>query len=331
MKKLIVFVCLLAALLAGCGNKKGMEKIVWGDIVLSDILPEPPSSRGEVHKNTDSELWLDISGVTENQYNTYIDDCKEKGFTIDSEKDSFSYEAFNEDGYKLKLTCYGDEEFSIEIESPMEMGQLKWPKSDIASLLPIPKSTIGVTKWEAEYGFVIYVGNTPINDFNEYADECAEKGFTVDYRRGDKYYYADNADGYQVSLNYTGNNIMFIRIDEPDEAEETPSATETVVPEITTAPTEKPIQPTTGIRPEFKEAMDSYEAFFDEYIDFMKQYTSSNDPLGMLEDYTDYMTQYADTMSAMDEIDDSELTSEELAYYLEVTARVNQKLLGATS
>lgn len=85
------------------------------------------------------------------------------------------------------------------------------------------------------------------------------------------------------------------------------------------------------IRPEFKEAMDSYEAFFDEYFDFMKQYASSDDPLGMLVDYTNYMTQYADNMSAMDEIDDSELTSEELAYYLEVTARVNQKLLGATS
>ena len=38
-------------------------------------------------------------------------------------------------------------------------------------------------------------------------------------------------------------------------------------------------QEASGIRPEFKEAMDSYEEFFDEYIDFMDTYSKSDNPV----------------------------------------------------
>ena len=82
-----------------------------------------------------------------------------------------------------------------------------------------------------------------------------------------------------------------------------------------------------GIRPEFKESMDSYEAFFDEYIAFMEKYTSSNDPLGMLANYTEYLSKYTEAMTTFDKINDGTLSSEELVYYLEVQNRIMQKLL----
>lgn len=37
--------------------------------------------------------------------------------------------------------------------------------------------------------------------------------------KGDNYYYADNADGWHISLRYEGNNVMSIDIDAPDEEE----------------------------------------------------------------------------------------------------------------
>lgn len=82
-----------------------------------------------------------------------------------------------------------------------------------------------------------------------------------------------------------------------------------------------------GIRPEFKEAMDSYEAFFDEYIEFMETYESSNNSMEMLLDYTKYMAQYAETMEKLDEIGEEEMSDEELAYYTETMLRINEKLL----
>ncbi len=85
-----------------------------------------------------------------------------------------------------------------------------------------------------------------------------------------------------------------------------------------------------GIDPEFKAAMDSYEAFFDEYIDFMKKYESASDDelIEMMAEYNRYLSQYIETTEKIEAIDEDELTSEELQYYLEVTTRINGKLAG---
>lgn len=82
-----------------------------------------------------------------------------------------------------------------------------------------------------------------------------------------------------------------------------------------------------GMRPEFKEALDSYEEFFNEYVEFMKKYMNSTDTVGMLKDYTEYMSKYADMMQKLEKLGDEEMNTAEAAYYLEVTTRINKKLL----
>lgn len=91
------------------------------------------------------------------------------------------------------------------------------------------------------------------------------------------------------------------------------------------------VSPSTNIRPEFKEAMDSYEEFFDEYVEFMKKYSESGYSISMISDYTQFMSQYTETMEAMGQLGEKEMSTEETAYYLEVTTRINQKLLNAIS
>ncbi len=80
------------------------------------------------------------------------------------------------------------------------------------------------------------------------------------------------------------------------------------------------------ISPEFKKMMDSYEAFFDEYVEFMKKYKNSSNTAAMMTDYAEYMTKYADYMKKLDEVDEDELTTAEVAYYTEVNARIMKKL-----
>ena len=84
-----------------------------------------------------------------------------------------------------------------------------------------------------------------------------------------------------------------------------------------------------GMRKEFKEAMDSYEAFFDEYCNFIKTYATSDNPLALMNDYLKFMEKYEETMSKLDEIDEEELNDAELKYYTEVMMRINQKLYDA--
>lgn len=75
---------------------------------------------------------------------------------------------------------------------------------------------------------------------------------------------------------------------------------------------------------QFKQTMDDYEAFFDSYCELMENY--NDDPVSYMDEYAEMMQKYAVVMEELDEIDEDELTDEELAYYLEVMGRINQKL-----
>ncbi|MEY8233618.1 leucine-rich repeat domain-containing protein [Oscillospiraceae bacterium 50-16] len=90
-------------------------------------------------------------------------------------------------------------------------------------------------------------------------------------------------------------------------------------------------EPIAGIRPEFKEAMDSYEAFYDEYCAFMKQYSANPTDLTLLGKYTDMLSRLADMDEKFEAWESEDLSNEELKYYLEVSNRITAKLLDAAS
>lgn len=211
-----------------------------------------------------------------------------------------------------------------------------WPDTEIAKLVPVPKSNVGKIEWSHNYGFVIYVAEMSQEDYDTYVGECGELGFTIDVEEGyseywDYYYYrADNSEGYHLSLSFgeKGDDVMWIRLDEPDEETQTSEdATETTKTDESDSTEGTSQVSDSEIRPEFKEALDSYEAFFDEYVEFMKKYQESDDATSMLTDYTNYMSQYADTMSKLGALEGEDMTTAEAAYYLEVTTRINQKIL----
>lgn len=84
-----------------------------------------------------------------------------------------------------------------------------------------------------------------------------------------------------------------------------------------------------GMRPEFKEAMDSYEAFYDEYCDIIKKYAENPSDIKLLADYTDMLTKAAEMAEKFDAWENSDMNSVELKYYLDVNNRITQKLLEA--
>ena len=85
-----------------------------------------------------------------------------------------------------------------------------------------------------------------------------------------------------------------------------------------------------GIRPEFKETMDGYESFFDDYCEIMKKYNENPDDLSILMDYLEFMTKHEDVMTEIENLNADELTDEEQKYILEVQNRINTKLLSVS-
>lgn len=86
-----------------------------------------------------------------------------------------------------------------------------------------------------------------------------------------------------------------------------------------------------GLRKNFKEAMDSYEAFIDEYVAFMEKYKDSDgtDP-SMLTDYAKYVSKYTEMAENFSKWEDEDMNAAETAYYIEVQARVSKKLIAIT-
>ncbi|MBQ9006302.1 MAG: hypothetical protein IJ092_08000 [Atopobiaceae bacterium] len=90
---------------------------------------------------------------------------------------------------------------------------------------------------------------------------------------------------------------------------------------------EAPAVDATLIRPEFKEAMDSYEAFFDEYVEVMKAYQDDPTNAELMMRMSDMMVQEADMLKKFDAWEsDESMTTAETAYYLEVQSRIYAKL-----
>ena len=84
-----------------------------------------------------------------------------------------------------------------------------------------------------------------------------------------------------------------------------------------------------GMRPEFKEAMDAYEAFYNEYCEFMEEYKKNPSDLTLLLKYTEMLGKVAEMDAAFAAWDEEALNDAELKYYLDVNNRVMKKLIDA--
>lgn len=110
---------------------------------------------------------------------------------------------------------------------------------------------------------------------------------------------------------------------EPVTVPETEAPTQ---PETTAPATEAAPQPT-GIRPEFKEAMDAYEAFYDEYCTFMEDYKKNPTDLSLLGKYAGMLAKVEEMDRKFNAWDESEMSNEELKYYLDVTTRIQKQMI----
>lgn len=226
---------------------------------------------------------------------------------------------------------------------------ITWPTSSLASRVPVPDSTFGRIEYESDSRLKITFAKVEQADFTAYTDTCMEKGFSVNYSRSSSLFNADDSDGYHLYVYYSSSSKeMELTASAPQDSESEPVSSEDVESEATSeseavssevSASEVEEEPaaeseesssdavTTGIRPEFKESVDSYESFMNEYVDFMKKYQDSNgsDPK-MLADYATFLSKYADMTDKFDKLSDDETSTEEDVYYLQAQSRVLAKL-----
>lgn len=114
-----------------------------------------------------------------------------------------------------------------------------------------------------------------------------------------------------------------------DTKEETPvdsAAPNSTAGDVSSSTSNSKSEAVDGIRPEVKEAMDAYEAFYDEYIALVKQYRENPTDFTILGKYADVAAKVAEMDEKFEAWESEDLTNEELKYYLELSGRIFSKL-----
>lgn len=119
--------------------------------------------------------------------------------------------------------------------------------------------------------------------------------------------------------------------EKPDTEKENEQISEPVKKEKP-APAARPEASDTGIRPEFKAAMDEYVAFYEDYARFMKQMQENPSDLGLLMDMTEWIDRLDEMDQKLEALDQTkdELNTAELNYYIDCTARIYRLLSEAS-
>ena len=115
-----------------------------------------------------------------------------------------------------------------------------------------------------------------------------------------------------------------------DSSEEDPADTGTIETEESVETEEESDTGDSGsaiLSEDFKKTMDDYEAWFDHYCEVMKKYQENPSDMELLSEMSDLMVEETTMLEQMENMDESEMNSAELAYYIEVTARIEKKLL----
>jgi hypothetical protein len=214
-----------------------------------------------------------------------------------------------------------------------------WPTTGIATLLPEPDFKYGKVISESEDIFYIDIYFVSQDEFNDYVNECKENGFVVDYSGSDSRYSAEDENGNSLSLYYSQKNeemsIQIAAYQEPEAVPETETETEETSEkeeentDVQTDESEEPEQ--AANEPEndvdFRAWVDSYEAFMNEYVDFMVEYQNSDGTdATLLTSYTEYMAKYVEFMEQTDNVNADDVSADDYAYYLEAQARIAKRL-----
>ena len=320
-----VFLILLSLLLTvstmtACGSNSSIKK-EWSKVILGDTLPTPQKGKLREGSNLDTVFMGGIEKVDESYYIEYKTACIGLGYTVESEETGTTYNAFNADGYRLSLTFYNNQ-IHITLEAPEQLSKITWPSTGIGAKLPVPESEMGKVTTDTSKTFEVIIGETTHDAYNTYVSACKENGFDLDYTKEDDRYEAKDADGNRLVVTYIGCSRIEVMIQLPkDDASSIP--TNTTENEENNASGNTP----DGIRKEFKDAMDSYEKFMDEYVAFVKKYNANPTDINLLTDYANYMGKYAEFVKDFEKWESEEMNMAETAYYIDVQARVTKKLL----
>lgn len=220
------------------------------------------------------------------------------------------------------------------IDYPDSYDEFEWPDIGIAATLPTPKSTYGHVFLESNDEFMCSVGKVTKSDYQAYIKECYNAGYKNDYQKTEHSFTAFDDNDSELTLYFMDSSkrieIRLYSIDSDSNSknwdkDEDATSTDSTDNTISDASDEELVD---GMRPEFKEAVDSYVEFMDAYVEFVEKYQAEDSPdAEMLKDYADYVSKLSEVNDKFDALDDGNMNDAESTYYINAQLDISKKLL----
>lgn len=94
----------------GSSTQDGKEMYQWSESEISSLLPKPDFKVVQVSNDSEEYFSFSVFGVVQDEYKTYLEECKTKGFSNVEYETETSYNATNEDGYTFSMSYNAIEE-----------------------------------------------------------------------------------------------------------------------------------------------------------------------------------------------------------------------------
>ena len=86
-----------------------MTTLRWPTVGPARQLSAPPHRQGNITCDTAEQFTVYVAGVTPQGYANYVQNCEEKGFTVNHDRGENSYHAYNKAWYELRVSYeYGN-------------------------------------------------------------------------------------------------------------------------------------------------------------------------------------------------------------------------------
>lgn len=220
MKKMCYIFLSLAFLLvfSSCGAKAKSPKELysklenWDSLVLGNSLPSFDDIENcYIERDNDSLLAIIAVDASQEQFDSYVNDCKNFGFTYTPSQDDSFYSAYSSDNSELVIRYSTDtQHLEICLYAPNECGTLDVPEN-VRDYLPVLPSETGYEEinWDNAYEFVL--NNVTQSAFESFVDACNSQ-FDYDmHSNNSTYFYSSNKESaINLTLEFCGVDLMKI-------------------------------------------------------------------------------------------------------------------------
>lgn len=112
---ILVIIGLISSVKSGIKNVSDKKATyTWPQSTLAGMIPTPESKYGKVGAEQEEFFSIEVYKVSKEDFEKYVEDCKNKGFILDYMGNDNFYSAEHADGYSLQLT-YNQKEKTMSI------------------------------------------------------------------------------------------------------------------------------------------------------------------------------------------------------------------------